>query len=224
MIENITRKQKNAASNTKPNILLYTPHDTAWQFKRVAAVTPEANNNVFGSHLEIIGPSTTNSWHEANTKIVDLKSQDAIFLNIPANMKKAYDGPSMAEQRLGQKLANDNTDMQFIANAILIIQRLNNIAEENGTDAPDVYLFKKGDNFEDIAKIISEQTGSDIFLFNDERINLDTESIDSKYGYKHKQLVQLNSLDELKKHTTTYAAPTKPVSLVNQKMRMAITG
>ena len=90
------------------------------------------------------------SWHQ----------QQTIATLAPFTQSEAYELTDAIEQQNPAEIKEELGDLLF--HITLYAQH----AEEQG-------LF----NFEDIAKIISEQTGSDIFLFNDERINLDTESI-----------------------------------------------
>lgn len=215
MTRNITRFKKAGSQDAeseatfRPNILLYAPHRVSAPFNHIAKVLPGMNEIRFSNHVELIGPSEMNSWHKANSVVRDIAPQDAVFFDISSS-KKTYDGASMAENKLGTAFGGER-DMQFVANAIMIVQRLQNIANEHGAKEPAIFLFDNGDEHEGIAADISYHTGAPVYMLNSEpsKIKLSHDVVVSdRYEYPAIELHQLESLDELKKIATVhYKAP-----------------
>ena len=215
MTRNITQFKKAGSKDAqteatfRPNILLYAPHRVSAPFNHIARVLPGMNEIRFSNHAELIGPSEMNSWHKANSVVRDIAPQDAVFFDISSS-KKTYDGASMAENKLGTAFGGER-DMQFVANAIMIVQRLQNIANEHGAKEPAIFLFDYGDEHEGIAADISYHTGAPVYMLNSEptKIKLSHDVVVSdRYEYPAIELHQLESLDELKKIATVhYKAP-----------------
>lgn len=215
MTKNITQFKKAGSQGAqteatfRPNILLYAPHRVSAPFNYIAGAMEGMNGLRFSNHVELIGPSEMNSWHKANSVVRDIVPQDAVFFDISSS-KKTYDGASMAENKLGTAFGGER-DMQFVANAIMIVQRLQNIASEHSAKEPAIFLFDNGDEHEGIAADISYHTGAPVYMLDSRpsKIKLSHDVVVSDpYQYPAISLHQLESLDELKKAATVhYKAP-----------------
>ncbi len=166
-----------------PRIVCYFHYTDTLSARILKDAVPEGDVEIYASRGEALfnidpdSPSLSGKFYGALAQTDERPEHESLpeayVFDLSITPNKAYEGMSMAEEAIGRGLTNGNEDMQCVATAIELLATHQQLAED-GAPAPFVFLKKSADS-DRIARILAENTGMIVNVFNKEWIHFDAD-------------------------------------------------